>query len=81
MIGLERLVHVVYELFDFLLTALPGLDITLELAAPEHPIHRNGDVWERVQTHTPGDRALGGAVGHDRMDRGEESQGVEQEHY
>ena len=75
--GLERLAHLGGERIDFFLVTLPGLPIALELAAPEHPVERNREVREGVEAHPPGDRPLGGAVGHDRVGGADEPEDVE----
>ena len=68
------------ELFHVLLLVVPRLNIALELAATEYPIHRNREVGECVQADAPGNRALSRPVVHDRMDRGKKTERVEEKH-
>ena len=70
--------HLLVEVLHLVLARLPRLDVSLEAAAPQDEVHREGEVGKRVQADAPGDRALGGARGHHRVDRSEEPEKVEQ---
>ncbi|MNH32525.1 hypothetical protein D3C79_929770 [compost metagenome] len=58
----------------FLVGLAPGLDVGIERASAEDQVGDQGKVGDEDQRHGPGDCALGGTHGEDRVQCGDDTQ-------